>query len=259
MHRIDGEGATNDNRFTSGNPQSGVPATVITADWLNAVQEEIVNVIGANNLQKGKFTQLVEAINDMQASREVGKLGFRICDPNNLPSLAPNELVPAGQILNRVDYPKLWDYIQNSGSMVTDAQWQNAGMEAFFSSGNGSTTFRPGNLVTGVFPRFIDLSILYDPDRDSRTGGNKPGSWQGFAVGRHNHDLPTGTAASGTFAWGVIDQYWSGNTTFNNQPTPTSTAVTGDSGLSVAGKQAGVYGPETRSVNVILLPTYPWK
>ena len=87
-----------------------------------------------------------------------------------------NEFVPAGQELNRADYNRCFDVFEASGCMVPDATWQQPNMEAFFSAGDGSTTFRPGNLVTGVFPRFIDLSALYDPDRDSRTGGNDPGS-----------------------------------------------------------------------------------
>lgn len=46
MHRIDGPGATSPgNQFTEGDPVSAVPATVVTADWLNAVQEEISGVI----------------------------------------------------------------------------------------------------------------------------------------------------------------------------------------------------------------------
>lgn len=68
MHRIDGPGATPDNRFTEGDPVTAVPATEVTADWLNAVQEEIVNVIQAAGiaLDKQQNDQLLAAI------REVG-------------------------------------------------------------------------------------------------------------------------------------------------------------------------------------------
>ncbi|WP_422491676.1 hypothetical protein [Endozoicomonas sp. ALE010] len=63
MHRIDGDGATSDNRFTSGNPQAGIPATVITPEWLNSIQEELVSVIGAEKLDKSLSNQLLIAIN----------------------------------------------------------------------------------------------------------------------------------------------------------------------------------------------------
>lgn len=63
MHRIDTSGNV-DNRFHPGNPATGQQATLIDADWLNAVQEEIVGVIlAANlNLEKGTNDQLAEAI-----------------------------------------------------------------------------------------------------------------------------------------------------------------------------------------------------
>lgn len=64
MHRIDGEGATVDNRFSEGNPATGAIATAVTADWANAVQEEIVAVITAAGipLAKADNAQLLAAI-----------------------------------------------------------------------------------------------------------------------------------------------------------------------------------------------------
>lgn len=64
MHRIDHETATSDHKFTEGNPTIPVPATVVTDDWLNAVQEELVAVItGAGlELEKSDNSQLWQAI-----------------------------------------------------------------------------------------------------------------------------------------------------------------------------------------------------
>jgi len=45
MFRIDSDGATVSNRFTEGDPQTSVPATVVSADWLNSVQEEMIKTI----------------------------------------------------------------------------------------------------------------------------------------------------------------------------------------------------------------------
>jgi hypothetical protein len=63
MHRIDTSGNV-DNRFHPGNPATGQQATLVDQDWLNAVQEEIVNVILAANidLEKGINDQLAAAI-----------------------------------------------------------------------------------------------------------------------------------------------------------------------------------------------------
>lgn len=63
MHRIDTSGNV-ENRFHPGNPATGQQATLVDQDWLNAVQEEIVNVILAANidLEKGTNDQLADAI-----------------------------------------------------------------------------------------------------------------------------------------------------------------------------------------------------
>ena len=45
MHRIDSATATSDHKFTEGDPTIPIAATTVTADWLNAVQEEIAAVI----------------------------------------------------------------------------------------------------------------------------------------------------------------------------------------------------------------------
>lgn len=45
MHRIDTDSATEENLFTSGNAEEGTPATVVSADFLNDVQENIMAVI----------------------------------------------------------------------------------------------------------------------------------------------------------------------------------------------------------------------
>jgi hypothetical protein len=58
-------GPNPDHFFTKGNPSLGVPATIVTADWANAVQEEIVSVLTAAGLTPSKTTrtQLRDAIN----------------------------------------------------------------------------------------------------------------------------------------------------------------------------------------------------
>ena len=50
--------------FTEGDPQTSTPATVVSSDWLNMVQEEIVNVILAAGLTPSKttYTQLRDSI-----------------------------------------------------------------------------------------------------------------------------------------------------------------------------------------------------
>ena len=63
VHKIDGPGATSEGTFTAGDPNSGIPATWIMADWLNMVQGELVGFVEAAGLvpTKGNNGQLLSA------------------------------------------------------------------------------------------------------------------------------------------------------------------------------------------------------
>ena len=57
MHRIDGPGATVDNRFTDGDPVAGIQATMVTDDWANDIQEELMSLLTAAGISPVKGTQ----------------------------------------------------------------------------------------------------------------------------------------------------------------------------------------------------------
>lgn len=64
MFRIDGPGATNDNKFTEGDPANGTRATVVSDEWLNAVQEELAKAIeddgyDLDKLDPGQLSKLI--------------------------------------------------------------------------------------------------------------------------------------------------------------------------------------------------------
>lgn len=71
MHRADHATRAQDlhgaglDGYTEGDPSLGVPATVVTADALNAVQEELASAIEGRGitLDKGNNAQLLEALN----------------------------------------------------------------------------------------------------------------------------------------------------------------------------------------------------
>ncbi|PMQ04151.1 hypothetical protein DyAD56_15800 [Dyella sp. AD56] len=54
--------------FTDGSPTGGVPATIVPAEWLNAVQQELINIVEAAGLTptKNLFNQLGLAIQSGQ-------------------------------------------------------------------------------------------------------------------------------------------------------------------------------------------------
>lgn len=66
MHRIDSINSQN-GQWVAGNPQTGQRPTIATANWFNAVQEEIAHVIEEAGLEldKSKNDQLALAINTL--------------------------------------------------------------------------------------------------------------------------------------------------------------------------------------------------
>lgn len=71
MHRIDGPGATVDNRFTDGDPVGGVQATMVTDDWANDVQEELMSILAAGGISpvKGAQDQVLKALTGLVRSQ----------------------------------------------------------------------------------------------------------------------------------------------------------------------------------------------
>lgn len=63
----------------------------------------------------------------------------------------PYHIVAFGGEFNRADYPLLWNWLQGKSFLKTETQWQteataNGRICGFYSSGNGTTTFRVPNL-----------------------------------------------------------------------------------------------------------------
>lgn len=73
----------------------------------------------------------------------------------------------SGGLLNRADWPWLWDHAQQSGMLTTEAA--RVGMEGGWTSGDGALTFR-GPEGRGEFLRVLDDSRGVDV-------GRQPGSW----------------------------------------------------------------------------------
>lgn len=103
--------------------------------------------------------------------------------------ILPNMVEANGQILNRADYPRLWEFAQSiPGGLPTDAQWlagisgQSLAFRGCFSHGNTSTTFRVPDL-RAMFIRALDNGRGIDFGRVS----NVPGGYEKDEVIAHNH------------------------------------------------------------------------
>lgn len=84
--------------------------------------------------------------------------------------------IDRGDLLNRAAYPDFWAWIQATAPLISEAEWQaQAAVQSsvgYYSSGDGSTTFRA--------PKIVDFV------RGSDTG-RVPGTWQNDDFGSHNH------------------------------------------------------------------------
>jgi len=146
MQRIAGQGNVN-GMFVQENANTGQPPTVITADWMNAVQEELCTVIESVGLMLSTTDsgQLLKAINKLlafQLSTFIGAVAY-FATP-----LPPSGWIKAnGAAISRTAYGNLFSVIGTT-----------------FGAGDGSTTFNLPDL-RGEFIRGFDDNKGVDAGR----------------------------------------------------------------------------------------------
>ena len=134
--------------FTNGNPGSGIPATILDADFMNMVMLELQNIVTTAGLTPSKtnYTQVYQAI--MLLANAPGKVEFFS------QSSAPTGYLKAnGAAVSRTTYALLF-----------------AAIGTTFGIGDGSTTFNVPD-IRGEFVRGWDDSRGID-------SGRTLGSWQ---------------------------------------------------------------------------------
>lgn len=221
MHRIDGPAAAPGGFFTEGDPAVGTPATVVTDDWMNAVQGEIeaVVVAGGLSLAKPDNTQMLQAIRALVAAampagavqpfaRATAPLGWLVCD---------------GAAVSRSAYPVLW-----------------AAIGTTFGAGDGSTTFTLPDL-RGEFIRGLDGGRGVD-------AGRVLGSAQLQALQLHGHPYFTAANNGNTDLQGGLATEFEGTKRVQPAYTGTPEQMADQSRLI-----GGFGGTETRPRNVALL------
>lgn len=145
-------------------------------------------------------------------------------------------LIRNGAVVNRADYPRLWNMVNGIGSplLVSEATWLSdaSGYGLFenksrFSSGDGSTTFRlPDD--RGMFDRAMTYAGGRDADRVTAGVGSNVGDVQGDEVRAHTHGI--------------------------NVPVFVGSAGVGSGAHADAGATASYGGSETRPINVAKVP-----
>ena len=93
------------------------------------------------------------------------------------------------QVLKRADYPELWQYVQNYMPLISETDWQvqkaKQNTVGFFSSGDGSTTFRTPVIVDFARGGSVGSVGVYAADQNKQH--NHSGSVS--QAGEHTHNF----------------------------------------------------------------------
>lgn len=186
--------------YSNGGSQKNV---VIPTQGSDKIQYEIIDgtnqvnkiIIGKNeNIILYKANGVFNVENFLPGVQNVGEIIYQYL-------YAPlNSLPCAGQLVSRAEYPRLWAYISNlPASLVTDIQWSSTFVtidtvtyytnQGFFSTGDGSTTFRLP--LISNFLRPIQFPAI-------------PGTLELQTIQRHLHGIDASKQNTGLGGFGSV-------------------------------------------------------
>lgn len=233
MHKIDGPGHVG-GQFVSEDAATGRAPTVVTPEWLNAVQGELAALVAAAGL----------ALDKSNSAQVLAALKMIFGDGPGAVSFFARSTAPVG-------------YLKANGAAISRTAYAAlfASVGTTFGVGDGATTFNLPDL-RGEFLRGFDDGRGVDV-------GRTLGTFQDHGLQKHIHELPTGSGSPGSDGfWGVNDMYWMQSNFaqgFNGTPANQTFAFTADSsagiaaGYSTLGMTRGNFGHETRPRNLALL------
>lgn len=177
MKRIDNSTATVDNKFTEGNPLTATPATILAAQWLNVLQEEVAHVIeesgGTLDQTGADTTQLYDAILALIAANLNPPVPAGTILPTGCTAAPTGYLLCYGQAVSRTTYSALYTAIGTT-----------------FGAGDGSTTFNLPDLRGRVVAGQDDMGGT-SANRLTGLSGGVDGDVFGASGGLESHTLTT--------------------------------------------------------------------
>lgn len=191
--------------FQPGVPSTNTPATFLTPEWCNAIQEEIARVIEhfSITLDTGNPGQLLAVLLDkfVQTSAndgEIGKISY-------VPATAANQnhLPVFGAEVSRTTYSKLWTYAQASGALVDEATFPSRpGCFSYGPGGVGGSTFRVPKIPGLVVKAFHNNDSTYTTNTTAAIGQylldevkahtHQAWTWVGTGDGERDADYQAG-------------------------------------------------------------------
>lgn len=240
MFRIDSEGATADKKFTDGNPSIPIPATEVSDDWLNAVQEELAAIVEDTGMEldKADNSQVLTAINSkIEEAIRIASITGYFGEFRNFYEQTPLSgwAVRNGALLSNVSvsYPALLAELQkpeNAWKCITEAAWQTLVNTEPFNGEGGAAFFVVDTSADTI--RLPDTRNMIMTDSGTFIA---PGEAQGDAVrpatGALGSSILSTSGASGYFGTrnapvneGVLQPV--GTTTDNRYYTPSGSNTT---------------------------------
>ena len=177
MHRIDSSTATPDGRFTEGNPTIPVPATTVTADWFNAMQEEAIAVLAAAGIapDKANNAQMLAAILKLIADEtplaKVGTPGLVMPDGTTIVIDATGKISTKAQSMDPVGGIRFFEdeapragYVPCLGTTISNFSTTYPEMTAYLSTPYGAarlvTLAQYNALHTAIWATLADGSTV---------------------------------------------------------------------------------------------------
>ncbi|WP_240201811.1 hypothetical protein [Burkholderia sp. LMG 13014] len=186
--------------FTGGNPATGQAATILDADWLNMIQEELISILTAAGVAPGKATynQVLAALQILFASASG--------NPNALFKVKTANLGDSSN--NAASTAYVWGALGNYGSFFPFSAAsqqltasQSGDLIYFFGTNAGVVTLPQGTSLQGPSARFV----IYNGSLANLTVSAFAGDvWQNWA--RASEVIGPGDS---------IEVAWSGGQYFN--------------------------------------------
>lgn len=156
MERINHPSATPDHKFTEGDPALGIPATTVTANYMNGSQEELMSIIE-------KSFQVGDAAQDDQALKGIFRLSSRenMAFNGGFQNLCRNSDtgdIPCVGGLPSSDYLR---YLRPAGWQVASGTVNTAGNTGFYGGSLVSWSEPEKGFVNHVAPNAAGQTLVY--------------------------------------------------------------------------------------------------